>query len=173
VRQLLLKKKIVVGDVLDGVVKFTKDYGAFIDVGRGVTGLLHRDFMSKEPIASPSQVLAVRAVGSAGDACMHIAAHRRTSCACWELNSCDTVSQLRMHAATLDRREGHGLHAQGTQEGEDVHAIPALHAGFSAPDDCFGDCIGQVSYTAVFPVSGGSVGMRNSLPVVCCLSCQV
>jgi ribosomal protein S1 len=62
VRQLLLEQKIVVGDLLDGVVTSLKDYGAFIDVGHGVNALLHRRQMSAELIASPAEVLAVRSM---------------------------------------------------------------------------------------------------------------
>jgi hypothetical protein len=135
-----------VGDVLVGVVKFIKDYGAFIDVGRGVTGLLHRDFLSKEPIASPSQVLAVRAIGSACDACMHIAARKPASCACWELKSCDTVSQLRMHAVTLERREILQLAWSACMKnaGRGGPACYSCSACWFPTTECYGDRIGQI-----------------------------
>ncbi|MCS7252475.1 MAG: 30S ribosomal protein S1 [Armatimonadota bacterium] len=49
-------KRIKVGEVLQGVVRRLRDYGAFIDVG-GIEGLLHISEMSWTRIDHPSEVL--------------------------------------------------------------------------------------------------------------------
>ena len=52
-------KKFAVGTVLEGKVESLKDYGAFVDLGEGVSGLLHVSQISDKRIAKPSQVLKV------------------------------------------------------------------------------------------------------------------
>lgn len=52
-------QKYTVGTVLEGKVESLKDYGAFIDLGDGVSGLLHVSQISDKRIAKPSQVLKV------------------------------------------------------------------------------------------------------------------
>ena len=49
--------KIQVGLVTEGKVDSIKDYGAFVDIGDGVTGLLHVSQISNRRIKSPSDVL--------------------------------------------------------------------------------------------------------------------
>lgn len=48
---------IKVGDVLDGKVESLKDYGAFIALGEGITGLLHVSQISKKRVKVPADVL--------------------------------------------------------------------------------------------------------------------
>lgn len=47
-----------VGDVAEGVVQSVKPYGAFIDLGNGVTGLLHVSQLSSTRVQSIDKVLA-------------------------------------------------------------------------------------------------------------------
>lgn len=51
--------KVQVGLVTEGKVDSIKDYGAFVDIGDGVTGLLHVSQISNKRIKSPSDVLKV------------------------------------------------------------------------------------------------------------------
>jgi small subunit ribosomal protein S1 len=53
----LLRRSIVVGSVLTGRVTSVRDYGAFIDLGAGVQGLLHVSEMGWSRIADPTQVV--------------------------------------------------------------------------------------------------------------------
>ena len=48
---------IKVGDVLDGKVESLKDYGAFVALGDGVTGLLHVSQISHKRVKTPADVL--------------------------------------------------------------------------------------------------------------------
>lgn len=48
---------INVGDVLTGKVESLKDYGAFIDLGDGVSGLLHVSQISYKRVKTPADVL--------------------------------------------------------------------------------------------------------------------
>lgn len=48
-----------VGTVAEGTVESIKDYGAFVDIGGGVTGLLHVSQISSRRIKTPSDVLKV------------------------------------------------------------------------------------------------------------------
>ncbi len=48
---------INVGDVLKGAVETLKDYGAFIDLGDGVSGLLHVSQISYKRVKTPADVL--------------------------------------------------------------------------------------------------------------------
>lgn len=48
---------INVGDVLTGKVETLKDYGAFIDLGDGVSGLLHVSQISYKRVKTPADVL--------------------------------------------------------------------------------------------------------------------
>jgi small subunit ribosomal protein S1 len=56
-REILSKIKI--GQVLDGTVKNITDYGAFIDLGNNIDGLLHMTDLSWGRIAHPSEVLSI------------------------------------------------------------------------------------------------------------------
>ena len=49
--------KVSVGLVTEGKVDSIKDYGAFVDIGDGVTGLLHVSQISNKRIKTPSEVL--------------------------------------------------------------------------------------------------------------------
>ncbi len=49
--------EIQVGLVTEGKVESIKDYGAFVDIGDGVTGLLHVSQISNKRIKTPSEVL--------------------------------------------------------------------------------------------------------------------
>lgn len=46
------------GEVMEGVVRKLMDFGAFVDIGNGVDGLIHISQMSWERIKHPSEVLA-------------------------------------------------------------------------------------------------------------------
>ncbi|MGI6106899.1 MAG: 30S ribosomal protein S1 [Lachnospiraceae bacterium] len=48
-----------VGSVVEGTVESLKDYGAFVNIGDGVTGLLHVSQISDHRIGKPSDVLSV------------------------------------------------------------------------------------------------------------------
>jgi small subunit ribosomal protein S1 len=52
-----VKKSIVAGAVLTGRVASVREFGAFVDLGGGVQGLLHVSEMGWSRIADPSQVL--------------------------------------------------------------------------------------------------------------------
>lgn len=49
--------KFTVGTVLEGTVESIKDYGAFIDLGDGISGLVHISQISDRRLKHPSQVL--------------------------------------------------------------------------------------------------------------------
>lgn len=49
--------QIKVGDVMDGKVETLKDYGAFINLGGGATGLLHVSQISRKRVKTPADVL--------------------------------------------------------------------------------------------------------------------
>ena len=48
---------IKVGEVLEGKVDSIKDYGAFIDLGDGISGLLHVSQISNQRVKNPAAVL--------------------------------------------------------------------------------------------------------------------
>lgn len=48
---------VKVGMVTEGTVETLKDYGAFVNLGKGVTGLLHVSQISQKRIKTPSEVL--------------------------------------------------------------------------------------------------------------------
>jgi len=48
---------VKVGLVTEGTVETIKDYGAFVNIGHGVTGLLHVSQISQKRIKTPSDVL--------------------------------------------------------------------------------------------------------------------
>ena len=50
---------VKVGLVTEGTVETIKDYGAFISLGKGVTGLLHVSQISQKRIKTPAEVLEV------------------------------------------------------------------------------------------------------------------
>ena len=47
------------GTITEGTVESLKDFGAFVDIGEGVTGLLHVSQISQKRIKSPADVLKV------------------------------------------------------------------------------------------------------------------
>lgn len=49
--------KYTVGTVMEGTVEQLKDYGAFINIGDGITGLVHISQISDRRLKHPSQVL--------------------------------------------------------------------------------------------------------------------
>ncbi len=49
--------QIKAGAVIEGTVESLKDYGAFVSLGKGVTGLLHVSQISQKRIKTPSEVL--------------------------------------------------------------------------------------------------------------------
>lgn len=51
--------RIQVGDVMEGKVETITGYGAFIDLGNGISGLVHISQISQKRIKHPSAVLAV------------------------------------------------------------------------------------------------------------------
>ena len=51
------KEEAKVGDVLEGKVDSIKDYGAFIDLGDGISGLLHVSQISNQRVKNPAAVL--------------------------------------------------------------------------------------------------------------------
>ena len=69
VKDVLIKKaleekkdkinRIAVGSVVEGCVEQLKDYGAFVNIGDGITGLLHISQISDRRLKHPKQVLAV------------------------------------------------------------------------------------------------------------------
>ena len=50
---------ITVGSVLEGKVETLKPYGAFIDLGEGISGLVHISQISQKRIKTPGEVLTV------------------------------------------------------------------------------------------------------------------
>lgn len=66
-KELLLEKvmeeknkkinKYTVGTVMEGTVEQLKDYGAFVNIGDGITGLVHISQISDRRLKHPSQVL--------------------------------------------------------------------------------------------------------------------
>ena len=50
---------IKVGTVLDGTVETLQNYGAFVDLGDGISGLVHVSQISQKRIKSPKAVLSV------------------------------------------------------------------------------------------------------------------
>ena len=48
---------VAVGDIMDGTVETIKPYGAFIDLGNHISGLLHVSQISEKRIKSPDAVL--------------------------------------------------------------------------------------------------------------------
>ena len=49
--------KYTVGTVMEGTVEQLKDYGAFVNIGDGITGLVHMSQISDRRLKHPSQVL--------------------------------------------------------------------------------------------------------------------
>jgi len=48
-----------IGDLLDGIVRSVRDFGAFVDIGNGVDGLVHVSQMSWDRVKNPTDVLEV------------------------------------------------------------------------------------------------------------------
>ncbi len=46
-----------IGDLLDGIVRSVRDFGAFVDVGNGVDGLVHVSQMSWDRVKTPTEIL--------------------------------------------------------------------------------------------------------------------
>ena len=57
--QANISDAIRVGDRLQGTVTQLKDFGAFVDLGNGIEGLIHVSEISHERIGSPAEVLAL------------------------------------------------------------------------------------------------------------------
>ena len=52
-----VRRKVVAGAVLSGRVASVREYGAFVDLGAGVQGLLHVSEMAWSRVSDPSQIL--------------------------------------------------------------------------------------------------------------------
>src|SRR5699024_6234437 len=52
-------EKIVVGTVVEGTVEQLMDYGAFVDIGDGISGLVHISQIADRRLTHPKQVLKV------------------------------------------------------------------------------------------------------------------
>jgi predicted RNA-binding protein with RPS1 domain len=52
-----LLETLEVGDQLDGIVRSVRDFGAFVDIGNGVEGLVHVSQLSWERVANPADVM--------------------------------------------------------------------------------------------------------------------
>ena len=50
-------KGVAVGSIVEGTVEQLKDYGAFVDIGDGISGLLHVSQISDKRISHPKAVL--------------------------------------------------------------------------------------------------------------------
>ena len=59
IRAFIPASKLSLGYVSDDAVESLKDFGAFVDIGEGVTGLLHVSQISQKRIKSPADVLKV------------------------------------------------------------------------------------------------------------------
>ena len=57
-RQKMLET-LEIGDLLDGIVRSVREFGAFVDIGNGVDGLVHVSQMSWERVKNPADVLEV------------------------------------------------------------------------------------------------------------------
>lgn len=57
--KLAKTQQITVGSVLEGTVESLQTYGAFIDLGDGISGLVHISQISQKRIKSPKAVLSV------------------------------------------------------------------------------------------------------------------
>ncbi len=52
-----LLETLEVGSLLDGIVRSVRDFGAFVDIGHGVEGLVHVSQLSWDRVANPADVL--------------------------------------------------------------------------------------------------------------------
>ena len=52
-------EELLPGTVLPGTVHNVTDFGAFVDIGVKVNGLVHRSELSKKPVRHPLDVVAV------------------------------------------------------------------------------------------------------------------
>ena len=52
-----LLETLEVGTTLDGIVRSVRDFGAFVDIGEGVEGLVHVSQLSWDRVANPADVL--------------------------------------------------------------------------------------------------------------------
>ena len=55
--KIKLLETLEVGTTLDGIVRSVRDFGAFVDIGEGVEGLVHVSQLSWDRVANPSDVL--------------------------------------------------------------------------------------------------------------------
>ena len=56
-RVVLSAKELLLAKVMEGTVEQLKDYGAFVNIGDGITGLVHISQISDRRLKHPSQVL--------------------------------------------------------------------------------------------------------------------
>ncbi len=52
-----LLESLAIGDTLEGIVRSVRDFGAFVDIGEGVDGLVHVSQLSWDRVAKPEDVL--------------------------------------------------------------------------------------------------------------------
>ena len=50
-------ERLIVGNIVEGVVETIKDYGAFVSIGDGISGLLHISQISNQKVKHPGAVL--------------------------------------------------------------------------------------------------------------------
>ena len=55
--RLKMLETLAVGALLDGIVRSVRDFGAFVDIGNGVEGLVHVSQLSWDRVANPADVL--------------------------------------------------------------------------------------------------------------------
>jgi predicted RNA-binding protein with RPS1 domain len=55
--KIKLLETLEVGTTLDGIVRSVRDFGAFVDIGEGVEGLVHVSQLSWDRVANPADVL--------------------------------------------------------------------------------------------------------------------
>ena len=55
--RLKMLETLEVGALLDGIVRSVRDFGAFVDIGNGVEGLVHVSQLSWDRVANPADVL--------------------------------------------------------------------------------------------------------------------
>jgi predicted RNA-binding protein with RPS1 domain len=55
--RIKILETLEVGEQLDGIVRSVRDFGAFVDIGNGVEGLVHVSQLSWERVANPADVM--------------------------------------------------------------------------------------------------------------------
>jgi small subunit ribosomal protein S1 len=48
-----------IGEKVEGIVRSIRDFGAFVDIGNGVEGLVHISQLSWERVGDPSELLEI------------------------------------------------------------------------------------------------------------------